>query len=273
MPIARQSASLVAILTSLVEERMGMHYEAHDSEIFVSKLSARALESGFESLLDYYYFLRYDDADGREFDALIDSLVVNETYFLREIDQLRVLVRDIIAKAVANSGRPRIWCAAASTGEEPLTLALLLAEEGLLDRVEIVASDISRRALSRAFEGTFGGRSLRVLDERTRAKWFDEQGDMVKVRREIHRAIAWLRVNLLDDEAIASLGSFDVILCRNVLIYFSEATVAQVTKRLADSLRPGGVLLVGVSESLMRFGTLLKCEERGGSFFYTKATP
>jgi chemotaxis protein methyltransferase CheR len=266
------SPPLVAILTSLVEERVGMHYDVNDAEIFASKVAARALESGFDSMLDYYYFLRYDDADGREFDALVESLVVNETYFLREADQLRVLTRDVLAARVAAGARPRVWCAAASTGEEPLTLALLLADLGLLGGVEIIASDISERALSRAREGVFGGRSLRALDAETRSRWFDERGEKIEVRRDIHGAVTWRRVNLLDEDAIRGLGHFDAILCRNVLIYFSEDTVAKVTGRLAKALRPGGFLLVGASESLLRFGTLLQCEERGGAFFYTRAT-
>jgi chemotaxis protein methyltransferase CheR len=268
---ARFTPALLSILTTLVEERIGMHYEVRDAEIFGSKVAARALESGFESMLDYYYFLRYDDADGSEFEALAESVVVNETYFFREVDQLRVLVSEVVVKRIASGGRPRIWCAACATGEEPLTVAMLLAERNLLGSVDIVASDISAKALARAREGAFRGRSLRATDATARARWFEEHDDVARVRPEIHGAIAWHRVNLLDDAAIGALGSFDAILCRNVLIYFSEATVAHVSARLAAALRPDGLLLVGASESLMRFGTMLKCEERGGAFFYSRA--
>jgi chemotaxis protein methyltransferase CheR len=263
--------SLFAILSGLVEERTGMHYDAHDSEIFSSKLVARALEAGFESPLDYYYCLRYDDRDRREFDALTESLVVNETYFFREVNPLVVLCDDVLGPAAGAGKRPRVWCAACSTGEEPLTLAMLLAERGILDRVDIVASDISARALGRAKEGVYGQRSLRATTEDARARWLEGTVDRAVVRREIHDAIAWRRVNLLDAAAVAALGTFDVILCRNVLIYFSETTMRDVCATLADALEGDGRLLVGACQSLLRFGTLFVCEERGGCFFYTRA--
>ena len=119
-------------------------------------MAARAPEAGFESLLDYYYFLRYDAGGAKELDALIDALVVGETYFFRELPPLEVVVGELVAPAVAAGRRPAIWCAACATGEEPLTLAMMLAERGILGEVEIVASDISARALERARAGRFG---------------------------------------------------------------------------------------------------------------------
>jgi chemotaxis protein methyltransferase CheR len=266
------SPPVFAILSGLVEERTGIHYESQDSSIFSSKVLTRALEAGFESPLDYYYYLRYDDPERREFDALTDSLVVNETYFFREVSPLRVLCDEVLRPAVDEGRWPRVWCAASSTGEEPMTLAMLLAERGLLEQVKIVASDISPRALARAKEGVYGQRSLRATPDDARVRWFDESGGKTAVHRKIRDAIVWHRVNLIDTAAVGALGAFDVILCRNVLIYFSESSVRRVAENLATALRDGGRLLVGASESLLRFGTLLVCEERGGSFFYRKAT-
>jgi chemotaxis protein methyltransferase CheR len=144
------SPALFAILRALVEDRSGLHYGAAEREIFFERVGARAAEAGFDSLLDYYYFLRYDPGAGAEMRALTDALVVNETFFFRELDALRVVVAHLIAPAVRRGLRPRIWSAACSTGEEPLTLAMLLADEGLLHDVDIVASDISERVLARA---------------------------------------------------------------------------------------------------------------------------
>ena len=265
----RSSVPLFSILSTLVEDRVGIHYEAQDVEVFTSKVSARAAESGFDSLLDYYYYLRYDDEGQGEFDALVESLVVGETYFFRELEQLKALT-DWLAELIARGGRPRVWSAACATGEEPLTLAMLLAERGLLASIEIVASDISTRSLARAREGVYTGRSLRALEEPMRARWFVEDGDRVRVRPEIVAAVEWHRVNLLDAGAVRALGRFDAILCRNVLIYFSEPTVGALTARLGDMLCDGGLLLIGASESLLRYGTMLKCEERRGAFFYRK---
>lgn len=261
-----------AILSALIEEHSGLHYELSDIDMVADKLSTRALDAGFDSLLDYYYYLRYDDSSRAELDALLDTLVVNETYFFRELDSLQRMVTDFVAPHAIAGKRPRIWCAASSTGEEPLTLAMLLADQRLLDKVEIVATDISSRALARAQAGDFGPRSLRNIPPGgIHTRWLDvaENGRM-KVRQELRDAIQWRRLNLLDEATIASLGTFDAIACRNVLIYFRDDTARRVLGSLTAALRPGGALLVGVSESLLRFGTSLTCEERGGVFFYKK---
>ncbi|MEJ7729654.1 MAG: protein-glutamate O-methyltransferase CheR [Polyangiaceae bacterium] len=263
--------ALFTLLAGLVEERTGMHYAERDSALFGAKLLARVAEAGFASALDYYYFLRYDDADRREFDSLAEMLTVHETYFFREAEQLRALCDQVLRPVVAAGGRARVWCAAASTGEEPLTLAMLLDDRGMLDSVDILATDISGRALQRAEAGRYGGRSLRALEGRQVAQWLAEAGADRVVRPPLRRTLRYQRLNLMDAPAVAKLGTFHAILCRNVLIYFSDATVRQLLACLAGALCPGGVILVGASESLLRFGTMLVCEERGGAFFYRSA--
>ena len=104
------------------------------------------------------------------------------------------------------------------------------------------------------------------------ARYLEVSPQGVIVAPRIRSAVTFERLNLLDAAAVAKLGSFDAILCRNVLIYFKETRVLSVVDRLAAALAPGGLLAVGVSESLLRFGTSLVCEERGGSFFYRRAT-
>jgi chemotaxis protein methyltransferase CheR len=267
----RLTPQVFAILSSLIEERTGIHYDLRDRDLLGDKVGARALDAGFESALDYYYFLRYDPGGQVELDGLVDSLVVNETYFYREADSLHavldVLLRPLIAKGV----RPRVWCAACATGEEPLTLAMMLADERLLSATDIVASDISIRALGRAQEGVYGPRALRALPPGVRERWFVIDGERARVRGNLRDAIEWRRINLVDPQSIATVGTFDVVVCRNVLIYFADTTVVSVVRSLASVLRPGGHILVGASESLMRFGTLLECHERGGAFFYTRS--
>lgn len=263
------SPQVFAIMNHLIADAAGLHYDVKDAELLAEKLSARAIELGLESLLDYYYFLRYDAAGPRELEALIELLVVNETYFFRERDQLEVFVTELAPELLETRRSLRIWCAACSTGEEPHTLAMLLADHGLLDRAEIVATDISSRALTRAREGAYGERSLRALGEAERSRYFVHLGDgRAGVRTELRSAIRWERVNLLDAARVQTLGTFDAVLCRNVLIYFTDATIVALVQRLARSLSPGGLLLIGASESLLRFGTVFDCEERGGAFFY-----
>ncbi len=266
------SPQVFAILAALIEQRAGLHYAPEDRELLADRVVPRALDAGFDSLLDYYYFLRYDPAGPEALDALVDSLLVHETYFFREAQPLRVLVEDVLVPAVREGRRPRVWCAACSTGEEPLTLAMMLAELGVLDKVTLVASDLSARALERARAGEHNLRSLRALPAGVEGRWLELRGDgRPHVRPELVDAVDWRRVNLVDEAAVAQLGVFDAILCRNVLIYFQDATAQRVVESLTRALVPGGHLLVGTSESLMRFGTALNCEERRGTFFYTKA--
>jgi chemotaxis protein methyltransferase CheR len=263
---------LFAILSSLIEERVGLCYTLQDQELLVAKLSPRVLELGFGSFLDYYHYLRYDPESEREFVGLINALVVNETYFFREFTPLSVMVADFVAPLVQRGERPRIWCAACSTGEEPLTVAMLLAQHGLLGKVELIATDISSNVLAKARSGEFARRSVRqVPAPQLAARWLTVGERSVTIDRALLESIRWQQLNLIDAPAIAALGPMDWILCRNVLIYFRDETARRVVETMSQQLRPGGVLLVGISESLMRFGTALRCEEHAGVFTYRKA--
>lgn len=276
------SPQLFALLSALVEDRLGLHYGPEDATLFADKIEPRLHEAGFDNALDYYYFLRYDSTASAELDALADALVVSETYFFRELDSLRGGVERAILPAIARNGRARAWSSACATGEEPLSLAMLLEEAGVRDRCEIVATDVSARALSKARIGTYGARSLRVLPPSTPPTGYTDrlatvsasalvrEGPHAQAARSYVDSIEYMQLNLIDDAAVGALGTFDLILCRNVLIYFADATVKRVVGTLARSLAADGRLVIGTSESLLRFGTLLHCEERGGVFMYAK---
>lgn len=279
---ATLTPQLFSILSTLVEEKLGLHYGAEDQTLFEDKIVARAGEAGFESLLDYYYFLRYDAAGVAEMSLLADALVVGETYFFRELSSLRAAIAHVIAPAVARKGRARIWSAACATGEEPLSLAMLLVEAGLSSRCEIIASDVSARAIARAQRGAYGARALRMvppavppagwtagIDAIAEASLLRHDG-VATIAPSIASLIAYRQLNLLDADAVRALGAFDLVLCRNVLIYFADATVVRVVGSLAAAVDERGALLVGASESLLRFGTMLQCTERDGAFLYMK---
>lgn len=260
---------LFVIFAAMVEDTCGIHYGPQDRELFGSKLAAQASDAGYQNLLDYYYRLRYDDPDGVEMRALVQSLVVHETYFFRELPPLVQLVDGHLTEIVKRGGRARIWSAACSTGEEPLTLAMLLAERGLLDKVEVVATDISEAAILRARAGKHSRRSVREgFPSELARKYLEITDAAVHSPARLRDMVSYRVVNLLDDDAVRALGSFDAIVCRNVMIYFRDSAIAQLIERLSRSLRPDGLICVGVSESLLRFGTTLACIERGGSFFY-----
>ena len=146
---------------------------------------------------------------------------------------------------------------------------MLCAEEGNLPHLDIIATDISSRALARARAGQLSGRALRNVGN---PPWTKDLADRwvrgCRMAPEITSAIDFQRESLIGTEP--ARGGLDLILCRNVLIYFRDEAVRAVVEMLAQRLRPGGRLLVGASESLLRFGTMLQCEERGGAFFYVR---
>ena len=277
------SPQLFAILSALVEERFGLHYGNEDLEIFSDKIAMRVSEAGFESALDYYYFLRYDPGATAELADLADALVVGETYFFRELDPLRAAISHVAAPAIAARGVARIWSAGCATGEEPLSIAMVLEEAGLRAQAQLVATDLSTRALAKAREGGgYGPRAMRLLGPEAAGNGIGERlsaiarkslvlsGTRVDAHPELRAAIDYRQVNLLEEAAVAALGTFDLILCRNVLIYFADLNVKRIVSALAKALAPGGRLLIGASESLLRFGTVMRCEERGGVFLYAK---
>lgn len=264
------SPQVFSILSALVAEHAGLHFDVTHMSVFADKVGGRALEAGFESLLDYYYFLRYDPGGPAELDILTESLVVNETYLFRELSALETMVSDFILPSVKGGRRPRIWCAASSTGEEPHTVAMLLAAQGLLGQVDLIASDISVQALDRARSGRFSRRAIRQAIPTFAERWLEVSPQGIAISPRLTETIEWRRINLLDDGAIAALGSFEVVLCRNVLIYFDDATTRRIIERLGNALKPSGALFVGISESLLRFGSSLICEEKNGVFLYKK---
>ncbi|MFO0619386.1 MAG: CheR family methyltransferase [Polyangiaceae bacterium] len=262
------SPTTFAILAALVEDRLGVHYRPEDKPIFESKLGERLVARGFGSALDYYYALRYDDPEGTEWARLSEALLVGETYFFREMYALDAAMTAIIEPALAAhpGRRARILSAGCSTGEEPLSLAMMADARGIGGRVEIVGADANRDALTRAARGVFRERSMRALPSGY-ARYFSpaaEPAGAHRIDEAILGRVDFRQVNLLDRARIASLGAFDLVLCRNVLIYFRDDNVVDVARSLARALAKDGRLLVGASESLLCYGTELRCEEREG---------
>ena len=264
------------LLRDLVDAHTGMSYDDQRLDFLRDRLSPLALERGFDSLLDYYYLLKYDADAEREWMRAIDALSVQETYFWREFDHVKALVSDILPRLVALGRQPiRIWSVPCATGEEPLSLAMALAEAGWFDRarIEIHASDASEAALTRARAGRYSGRAFRQFPESLRAKYFTPAGDRGEwvINPEVHRRVSsWTRVNLVRRAEMTGLASSDVIFCRNVFIYFSQATVRQVVEEFADRMPSPGFLCVGAAESLLRLTTRFELQDVGGAYVYVK---
>jgi chemotaxis protein methyltransferase CheR len=267
------SSSALPLLAALVHERLGLVYEPTRYDMLADRLAPLVLEHGFESFLDYYYLLKYDADAAAEWGRVIDALSVPETYFWREIDQLRAVVDHLVPR-LADAGRTvKIWSVPCSSGEEPLTLAMLLEEAGWFDRapIEIHASDASAAAIARARAGRYRERSFRNLPPALREKFFTRSGDGWTVDPALYRRVStWSVVNLLCEGDVLPRARVPVIVCRNVFIYFSPAVIQRVTSVFAQAMPPRAYLCVGASESLLKLRTGFDLEEIGGAFVYVK---
>ncbi|MFZ2616998.1 MAG: protein-glutamate O-methyltransferase CheR [Anaerolineae bacterium] len=260
------------LLRDLIHERTGLFFGSDRRELLADKLSPRVVDCGFESFIDYYYLLKYDTARAGEWRRLMNALAVPETYFWREADHINALV-NVVVPALAQQGRPlRIWSAACASGEEPLTLALALTEAGWMERlpIEIRASDASEALLDKARAGVFRERSFRALPPVLQAKYFEPNGSGWCVAPQILRAVSWQTANLTVEADVAALATADIIFCRNVFIYFSDAATAKVVNTFYRLMPSPGYLFVGTSESLLRLGTRFELEDIGNTFVYVK---
>ena len=264
----------LSLLRDLVYARTGIHYDEQRITFMRDRLAPLAIERGFDSLLDYYYLLKYDANAEEDWGRAIDALSVQETYFWREFDQVQSLTTTILPQLVALKRSPiRIWSVPCATGEEPLSIAMALNEAGWFNRaaIEIHASDVSPAALKRAAARTYGRRAFRQLPERLRDKYFTANGEQWTIVPEIYsRITSWTQINLSNAQELFPLGQSDVVFCRNVFIYFDEAGIRRVVDRLADLMPSPGFLCVGAAESLLRLTTRFDLRDIAGAYVYVK---
>ena len=262
-----------SLLRDLIRDRIGVSFEDNSRELLASKLSERLELLRIPSFLDYFYLLKYGPGSDEEWDRLTDALSVQETYFWREMQQIRALVDVLVPRHLAASRGPiRVWSAACATGEEPLTIAMALAEEGWFERaeIEVWASDTSPAALQKANGGVYRERSFRALPTALREKYFTPVEGGWQVDSRLKERIRYSRANLLDANETNILATAQYIFCRNVFIYFSTQTVTRVVRQFAKRMPWPGYLFVGVSESLLRANTSFDLEEVAGAFVYLK---
>jgi chemotaxis protein methyltransferase CheR len=243
--------------------RTGMSFAEGKRYFIDRRLEDRIAATGSSSFNAYFSLLRAD-AD-HEIEHLINSFTVNETYFYREDHQLRCMTSsllDIIASQKQPGGTVRIWSIPCSTGEEPYSIALWLMENWRqVDRynIEIVGSDIDTRALKVAAEGIYGDRALMRLSPDLIGRYFSPVADgSHQIDEGLRNSIEFTRVNLIDSREMALYRDFDLIFCRNVLIYFDDASRRQAAENLYDCLRPGGYICLGHSESMSRISPLFR---------------
>jgi len=256
-------------LRKCLKERSGLVLSAEKQYLVESRLLPVARKAGLGGLGELVARLKLGDAEAL-MTAVVEAMTTNETYFFRDktpFDNFRNTVMPALTAASRGIRTIRVWCAAASTGQEPYSLAIALKEmRGDIGdrRVEILATDLSAEVLEKARQGIYSQFEVqRGLPIQLLIKYFTQVGEMWQLAPEIRAMVKFRQLNLLAD--FSGLGVFDLIFCRNVLIYFDQETKISVLNRLGSALAGDGYLVLGAAETVVgltdRFSSV--AEQRG----------
>jgi len=260
MSRARKANALTADeirrLCQFLHRRTGMHFGESKRYYIERRIADRLAATGMRTFSAY---LAHIETDQGEVEQLINIFTVNETYFYREEHQLRCMSRSLLPEIV--QGRKpgdlvRIWSVPCSTGEEPYSIAVWLLENWpLVDayHIEIVGSDIDTQVLLDAKAGDYGERALSRLPADVVERYFEPaQAGHRRLIQDLRESVKFTAANLVDPASVTAQGRFDIIFCRNVLIYFDDSARLLAVNNLYDSLHSGGYICLGHTESMTR---------------------
>ena len=264
-------------LRDFINEYCGLFFDDSSKYFLEKRLNNRLKLHQFASFEDYYFFLKYDKDKEEEINAIAEVLTTNETYFFREMHQLKAFTEEVLPEIKerykdSDKKELRIWSAGCSTGEEPYTLAILLKESGLFEdwNVEIFGSDISMRVLHSARSAMFSKSSFRVTDQHYIKKYFHEFGDKYKIDDSIRNMVTFGQLNLIDSQKISTIDHVDIVFCRNVIIYFDTDVKKALIEAFYDRLNYNGYLFLGHAESLINISNKFKLRHYKNDMIYQK---
>jgi chemotaxis protein methyltransferase CheR len=266
------------LIREFVEDTFGLVIDEGKGESLGVRLWERIRELKLSSFAEYHSYLKFAPLRVEERQKLASLVTNNETYFFREEAQLDVFSGEVLdalrtKKVESGDRRLRILSAGCATGEEVYTLAMLLMESGKFAwewDVKITGIDIDIAALAVAQQGVYTGRAFRTISDYFLGRYFTRVENGLQVRDILRRITAFAHGNLLELEGIAGEGEFDLIFCRNVLIYFSDETVSRVVEVFRRALRQNGMLFLGHSESLSRITPRYQPIRFPGAIVYRK---
>jgi chemotaxis protein methyltransferase CheR len=245
------------LITEFIKEHSGIHLIDEKKTMLVGRLGSIVRDHNLNSFMAYYQLLK-NDKDGKELSRLIDKITTNHTYFMRESEHFNYLTQEVLPymKMTIKNKDLRIWCAAASSGEEPYTLAILLADYFKNDALswdkKLLATDLSLSVLEEAKSGIYTKEKLSALPKIWVLNYFDKiNAHQFQIKESIKNEVIYRRFNLLESQ-FPFKKRFHIIFCRNVMIYFDHKTKAELLNKLYDVLEPGGYLFIGHSESISR---------------------
>jgi chemotaxis protein methyltransferase CheR len=270
------------LLRDLFSARVGLHFGPEARFTLERRLRERLMVLKLSTFAEYHRYLRFGSHANEEWDEAIDLLTTNETYFFREERQLRAFQNELLPMLHAQGGTRRrlaFWSAGCATGEEAVTIGILIHASHLFPRepggqarwdIRIYGSDISRRCVAAARRGVYTESSFRVTSNEIRRAYFQEKQDGWHVVEFIRQMCHFGQMSLLDEDRSRVLGKADAIFCRNVLIYFDARARKTAIEVLYDRLNPGGVLLLGHSESLLNVSTAFELLHLKDDLVYRK---
>jgi chemotaxis protein methyltransferase CheR len=240
-------------LRKLLKDRSGLDLSADKQYLVESRLVPLARKAGLPGIVELVQKTR-GGAEALTAEV-VEAMTTNETFFFRDkipFDHLKETILPALVQARAARRSLRFWCAASSTGQEPYSIAMLLKEMPALSgwRTEIVATDLSQAVLEKSKAGIFSQFEVqRGLPIQMLVKYFKQSGDLWQLNADVRAMVQHRQLNLLQD--FSHLGTFDVIFCRNVLIYFDQETKAAIFERMARMIEPDGALALGAAESVV----------------------
>lgn len=255
--------------------KTGIQFETSKRYFVDKRILERMAATESKLFRNYFTMLRFQ-ASGEELQTLTNLMTVNETYFFREEYQFRCLVNSILPDLMQRKkpGEPiRIWVIPSSSGEEPYSIAICLLERWAdLNNVdvEIVASDIDTRILRSARAGLYSDRSVAQMPADYLKKYFKKKADGYQLSDDVRSAVEFTRVNLSERGDTRAYRNFDVVFCRNLLIYFDDVSRKSAAETFFDALNPGGFICLGHSESMSRISSLYRVRKFPEAIVYQK---
>lgn len=248
------------LLRDFIYNTCGIFFKIDKKYLIVEKILARMNKLSIRNINDYIYYLKFHPSKDLEKKYLYEIITINETSFFRNEPQLDAFEKEILPEIIKNNTKIstknlKIWSAGCSTGEEPYTIAIIINRVlyGMMKEwsIDIYASDINESVLERARTGIYNKYSIRNMDNNSVSVYFEKLGeDKFKIKNEYKNNIRFFNINLFDEQRVSSLPQFDVIFCRNVLIYFDINSKKKAIDNFYKLLKPYGYLLLGHSESL-----------------------
>lgn len=255
--------------------KTGINFDSSKRYFVDKRLGERIEATQSGSFRNYYTMLRFQ-ASNEELQALTNLMTVNETYFLREEFQFECLVNSLLPEIISlkkDKSPIRIWSIPSSSGEEPYSIAMYLLERwaGIKEwDVEIISSDIDTGILQKARTGRYSDRAVQFVPSQWLKKYFTGREDEHQLCDAIRQSVEFTRVNLMEQAETRAYRDFDIIFCRNLLIYFDDISRKSAAETFYDALKPSGYICLGHSESMSRISSLYKVRKFPEAVIYQK---